>query len=334
MNLKPIVSVVMPIYNSEDYLDEAISSILNQTFTNFELLAINDASTDSSLDIIMKYAKKDERVVLINNKENIGFVKNLNNGIKQARGIYIARMDSDDISTSNRFELQVEFLNNNTEIGIVGSWVKELGTNKKFKYPLEHEEICKYLIYGSPFGHPAVMFRKDVIIDNDLFYNEEFKVAQDYELWSRILEVTKGANIPEELLLWRKHEKSRSETNKTLKFNNSLMIGLKSYRKFNNDLNGEKHIKKLFVIPKEKNYLDIEKTVDYISKINDNCDLSNDKYLFNKISKKVYIYCRNNVHLGPRVYTLFNKSKWSKAKISSLSKFKFLILSLIKSIIF
>lgn len=331
---KPLVSVIMPIYNSEGFLDEAILSILNQTFTDFELIAIDDSSTDSSLSIIKKYMENDSRINLIENNINIGFVKNLNRAINIAKGKYIARMDSDDISDPTRFIKQVEFLNSHPSIGIVGSWVNELGTKKVFKYPLAHNELYKYLIYGSPFGHPAVMIRRSVLTDNNIFYNENYKVAQDYELWSRLLNVTKGANIPEVLLLWRKHKQQRSETNKGLKFQNSIKISLNIYRKFYcNDKIGESYLEKLFINPKEKNIYEVFNTIDYLDSINKDCDPEANIYLYKKISKKIYIYCRNNVQLGYKVYKYYIKSKWNDKNASNrLSKLKFLALSIYYSI--
>ena len=116
----PLISVLMPVYNSEKYVAEAIESILCQTYKDFEFIIINDASTDSSLKIIAKYAKQDKRIKLINNKKNVKISASLNKGLSIAKGKYIARMDSDDISLPSRFELQTKFLADNPAVGIVG----------------------------------------------------------------------------------------------------------------------------------------------------------------------------------------------------------------------
>jgi len=114
------VSIVMSVYNAQKYLDEAIESILNQTYSNFEFIIINDGSTDKSLEIIENYAKKDSRIIVIN-RENKGLIYSLNEGIRKANGKYIARMDADDISLPQRLEKQVEFMEKNKNIGICGT---------------------------------------------------------------------------------------------------------------------------------------------------------------------------------------------------------------------
>lgn len=326
----PLISVILPIYNSEQYLKEAMNSILNQTFTDFELLAINDASTDSSLKIIKSFANKDKRVIIINNQSNIGLVKNLNIAIGLANGKYIARMDSDDNSDITRFEKQINFMESNPEIGIVGAWISEMGSNKKWHYPLEHDEIYKYLIYGSPFSHPVVMIRRSVFIDHHIRYSEDFKVGQDYELWSRLLKVTKAANLPQELLKWRKHKNQNTQKYRDLNFKNSSMVSGKILDEiYPDDINYKNHINKLFSLPREERINNLKESIECISKMNINCTPQVEKYLYKKISKKLYIYCRKNVHLGIMSFILFYNSKWGNDKnIRIWSQLKFILLGL------
>lgn len=205
-----LISVVMSVYNAEKYLAEAIESILTQTYTNFEFIIINDGSTDSSLEIIQNYMKKDERIVLIS-RENKGLPFSLNEGIEKAKGKYIARMDADDISLPTRFEDQLSFMNNNLDIGICGTWIEVFGENTKtkiLKHSLEHNEMKTRLLFSVCFAHPTVMIRKEILDENSLKYNLNYVNAQDYELWSNISEVTKMANIPKVLLKYRVSENS------------------------------------------------------------------------------------------------------------------------------
>lgn len=330
----PLISVVMPIYNSESYLDEAISSITNQSFRNFELLAINDASSDNSLSIIKKHAKNDSRIIIINNDKNIGFVKSLNIGIDAAKGKYIARMDSDDKSAKDRFSKQVEILEKRNEIGVVGSWVIEMGSKKVFKYPIKHTGIYKFLLVGSPFGHPAAMIRKSVLDENKIYYNPQYTVAQDYELWSRILEVTKGYNIPEGLLYWRKHENQRSETKKIEKFENTFKISQRIFNTRFPDLKMKtEYLKNILLRKKERSIEDLNNSIEFFDKITDDVSRKEDIYLYNKFARKVYLYLRNNVDLGYSAYKILKKSKWKFiTKENRFSEIKFLILSLLHSI--
>jgi len=124
MKDEPLISVVMPVYNTEKFVAEAIESILAQTFTDFEIIIIDDCSTDKSWQIIQDFSEKDQRIVTIQNSENQGLARSLNKGLKIAKGQFIARMDADDISMPQRFEIQLDFLKNHPDVGVVGSTVK------------------------------------------------------------------------------------------------------------------------------------------------------------------------------------------------------------------
>lgn len=203
---KTRATVLMPVYNGEKFLGEAIDSILGQTYTDFEFLIIDDGSTDQSRNIVLSY--NDNRIELICNSENLGLEKTLNKGIKQAKGEYIARMDCDDISLPQRLQKQIDFMDANPQISVCGSWVKTFGnSNKVWKYPLNHEEICCWLLFFTAFAHPAVIFRKELFLDNKLLYDErqQFERAEDYELWVRISQKHKLANLDTVLLKYRLH---------------------------------------------------------------------------------------------------------------------------------
>ncbi len=203
--MTPLVSVVMSVYNGEEYLSDAIESILSQTMEELELIIIDDGSSDASLELIKGYKRQDARIVLIS-RENRGLIASLNEGIGQARGKYIARMDADDISLSERLQVQVDFMEQNPNIGLSGTWIEafdESGTKVIGRYSVDHPMLRCELLFSSPFAHPSVMMRSELLRDNGLSYDKAYVDAEDYELWYRCAKVTRLANIPQVLLRYR-----------------------------------------------------------------------------------------------------------------------------------
>ncbi len=199
-----------------------MESVLGQTFGDFELIVINDGSTDGSLEIIKAF--KDGRIKLYNNEKNEGLIFALNKGIELAQGKYIARMDADDICMPERMEEQVKFMEKNPEIGVLGTWTITISGNKKYvgKYYAKPEEIRAHLLFNTALAHPSVMIRKEVL--SGLRYDENFKHAEDYDLWARMADTAKFANLPEFLLIHRKHEASVSSTYSDIQLNNAKII--------------------------------------------------------------------------------------------------------------
>ena len=200
----PVISVILPVYNGQVYLRESINSILNQTFTNFELIIINDGSKDQSEKIIKSY--KDIRIKHIS-RPNKGLPITLNEGISLANGKYIARQDQDDISKSDRFEKQVKFLMHNDEYYYVGTNAIEIDENgceiRHKSMNTNWEIIVKYLPITPQFIHPSVMFRRE-FFDICGLYNVNYYDNEDMELWFRsVLFNLKGTNLTENLLLYR-----------------------------------------------------------------------------------------------------------------------------------
>ncbi len=198
----PKVTVLMSVYNGEKYLREAIDSILNQTFKDFESIIINDGSTDSSREIILSY--NDPRIRLIDNEKNTGLTHSLNKGLQLAKGEYIARQDADDISLPERLERMTDFLDKNKDVELLGSsFINIDEKGKELSVSLlntDDKEIKNMLLSGNHFGFE--MFRKRVM-EKVGFYREEFRYAQDYDLALRIAEVSKVANIKEPLYKYR-----------------------------------------------------------------------------------------------------------------------------------
>lgn len=188
MNINPTISVVMPVYNAEQYLDQAIQSILGQTFTDFEFIIINDGSSDSSLEILRKYEKKDKRILIID-KKNCGIVEALNDGLSIAKGNFIARMDSDDIAYTNRFEEQIKVFENVPEIDLVytgTTLIDKYGDLVCDSWRPNLEKTLLNLEINTFIPHPTVMFKKDMIL-NLGGYTKKRPNAEDLDLWLRML---------------------------------------------------------------------------------------------------------------------------------------------------
>lgn len=203
LNNPPLISVIMPVYNESLYIKDAIKSILNQSYQDFELLIIDDASTDNTVDIINQF--NDGRIILIQKEKNTGYTDSLNLGIEKSAGRYIARMDGDDICHEDRFNVQLEFLENNLDYILCGSQYKRIDGQTSFMLPVENDEIKALLLRGNQFIHPSVMIRKSVLIENKIRYNKEREPAEDYDLWVRLMPYGKFKNLKEPHISYRIH---------------------------------------------------------------------------------------------------------------------------------
>jgi len=199
---KPLVSVVMPVYNAAAYVAQAVKSILNQTYTHFELIIVDDGSTDSSCQIIEQFT--DKRIKFIRFEQNQGIVAALNKGLALAQGKYIARMDADDISFEHRFDLQVKFLEAHDDVGVLGTQHQGLGKRAR-KLPLHHNDLCWFMMNASPFVHPSVMIRASVLKQHHIAYRKEFEYAEDLAMWMELSNKTTLANLKEVCIAYRYH---------------------------------------------------------------------------------------------------------------------------------
>lgn len=211
-----MISVVMPAYNAEKYIGEAIESILNQTYTNFEFIIINDGSTDRTKEIIKSY--NDSRIVYLENEKNSGIVVTLNKGLDYANGDYIARMDADDIALPERFMKQINYMEKNKDVGVLGTGIIIFGEGideKLYPFASNYKQAKADLFFNSSLAHPTVMIRKTVLTEYKLVYEEEYNGLEDFVLWWRIAQVAKVNSLKEPLLYYRKHvsqiTKTRSE---------------------------------------------------------------------------------------------------------------------------
>ena len=238
---EPLVSVVMSVFNGEKYLHEAINSILQQTFTDFEFIIVDDGSTDSTCRIIQSY--NDSRIFLIS-RANKGLVASLNEAILSAKGIYIGRQDADDVSHSARLQTEVFFLRNNPKYVAVGSWFEEFNEGSPLRInrtPVTDSLVRLRLVWGTCFGHGSVMFVRQAAIDAGL-YRQAMWPAEDYDLWTRLSSFGALANIPRVLYRYRLHKESISEKNSSKQRQLAKEISLSYALKFRrNDLGSIHH---------------------------------------------------------------------------------------------
>lgn len=226
---QPLVSVLMPCYNVEKYVEESMNSILNQTYTNLEIIAINDCSQDRTGEILQRMAQKDKRIKVIDNEQNLRLIKTLNKGISLCNGEYIARMDSDDIALPARIEKEVAFLKKNKDHDIVSTlfyaFRSENPSKRDFHHsPLYDRELRAYMLFKSGICHPACMIRKRIFTELGLKFETEYLHVEDYALWSEAIYKTKLANIGEPLLLYRVHKNQVSSLNENLQLENKKKV--------------------------------------------------------------------------------------------------------------
>lgn len=204
------VSVIMPVYNGQRYVGAAIDSVLAQSFSDFELIVINDGSTDASEAIICSYT--DPRVRYIRNENNVGLANVRNIGINLVEGDYIAWLDCDDVSHPDRLSKQVALLEKCPDIGVCGTWVKTLGFAEEqiWRYPTDPNFLRSRMLFDDPLATSSVMMRTECVRAKGLKFDLNYPPAEDYELWERISREWKVTNIPEVLTEYRIHNAQTS----------------------------------------------------------------------------------------------------------------------------
>lgn len=205
VNSQILVSVLMPVYNAETHLREAIDSILKQTYQHLEFVIVNDGSTDGSEDIILSY--KDPRIRLLVNPENKGLIYSLNYGIAACKGTYIARMDADDTCLPERLAEQLAFMEQHLEIGVCGCDYTQFSASgeQSFRALSVHDEILSQMIFNSSVVHPSLMLRRSVLQNFDPVFNPGYHHSEDYELWSRLILHTRFSAVHRVLFRYRIH---------------------------------------------------------------------------------------------------------------------------------
>ena len=231
MDKHPRVSVLMPVYNGERYLREAVESILNQTYTDLEFIVIDDGSTDSSAAILESYT--DPRIRVVHNHTNLRLVATLNKGLDLAQGELVARMDCDDVSLPERLERQLAFMEAHPEVGVLGTACQHIDDSGRpgvtWPNPAQHSLIRWHLCFACSMIHPTVMMRKHTIQElggygSEAIHGREKYGAEDYDLWRRASRVTQLANLPEVLLYLRKHESNVTRIYQAGNLENAIKI--------------------------------------------------------------------------------------------------------------
>ena len=336
LNKSPLVTVLMPVFNAGVYLEEAINSILKQTFTDFEFLIINDGSTDNSLEIIKSF--DDKRINLINNEANLKLIKCLNLGLQKSKGEFIVRMDADDISLPTRIEKQINFLISNPEYGLLGSWFEDFGDNIKnqlVKYSSDDATIRIKHLYQTQISHPTAVIKKEIIDKYSLQFDSAQVHGEDYDFWVRMSQYCKMSNFPE--LLVRKRDHPKNITNHYSKSMSETCTKVKQlqFRKMGVELNqAETDLYTRFADPEwhfsEAELNILEEMLDNIIRANDLSAFVPVNEFRSYISEKWFHLCYHNNRIKNQGFNGFHRAPFSKYfNLNTVSKLKFRIKSAI-----
>lgn len=316
-NKTPRVSVVMPVFNVAPYIKEAVDSILNQTYSDFELIIIDDCSTDNTRDIIFTYS--DPRIILIECDQKNGIANNLNIAIDKAKGEFIARMDGDDISLPTRIHDQVKFLDENPSISLCSCALKMFGNDDKvWIRDVDFEDVKISMLFHSPILHATSVFRKNDFICNNLIYNQNTFPAEDYDLWSRAVLKCEIVNIPKVLYYYRIHgtQTTHSELNRVevvRKIRVNYLVNVFTYL----SLTDAEFFIETFIDGKGFNSSNIDKIEALIKKV---INLNDEKHFFNR-KKLKHKFKR---HLQNQLFKLLMHSKYDfMSMLTLLPKLRF-----------
>lgn len=222
-----LVTVLMTVYNRLS-VKNTIESILGQTFKDFTLLIVDNASTDGTYELLLDYQKKDDRIEVVRNDRNRGQTYSLHKGMELAKGKYIARIDADDLMHKERLVKQVEFLEKNEDYGVCGSWVQFITDDDKLAFVIKTttSDLGLRTMQRVACGiyHPAVMMRKRVLEQNGIHYDPNIAMAEDYDMWRQILQCSKGINLPEVLTYYRRGDSNDSEKHRTVTHREDFMV--------------------------------------------------------------------------------------------------------------
>ncbi len=327
----PMISVVMSVYNGEKYIREAIDSILNQTYSDFELIILDDGSTDQTEDIIKGYT--DKRIRYTKNPGNLGLADSLNRGLELSLGKYIARMDSDDIALIDRFQKQVDYLEKHPEVILLGGQSELLNNGtvirNEFHAPIEDEEIRLMILYHNPFLHPTVMMRGEVVRKKTLRYQNRY--VDDYDLWVRMLPYGKVHNLEDKVLKYRVHDNNFSVVNK-----NTHIDGAEQKLR-------EKYIDSLDLSDSEKKLLNgafrneismkdnIDDLADVLLKYSESVGAEPEKKCITyHLTKILFGFVIKNAREGLGLYSKWKKQKKCFTDISDKEKNRFFLKCLFK----
>ena len=223
----PRVSVLMPVRNGAETLGEAIESIRRQTLPDWELIVVDDGSEDGTADLVRKAARQDPRVRLFR-QPPLGLVAALNRAVAEACGELLARLDADDRARPDRLLRQVSHMDRHPEVGVLGGAVQRFGAKRGiWRFPTPNDRLKATLIFGTPFAHPAVIFRAEVMRTSGGGYREEFRAAEDLDLWERLAGSVNFANLPDVVIDYRVHSGQVTAQHRTAMMKNGAKVRLR-----------------------------------------------------------------------------------------------------------
>ncbi len=244
MTVNPLISVIMSVFDTpDDWLIQSIESILQQTYKNFEFIIVDDCCKESNKRILKKFEASDGRIVLLKNERNLGLTKSLNVALTVSRGSFIARIDSDDLALPNRLEWQLRCFERNKNLVICGTnaWMLKKNQKMPFDVPQGSSRLLKCMLcWRDVFVHPSVMINARVMKKNNLFYDENFRAAQDYELWCRLSKFGDVMNLSDRLCVYRVHDNQISSKSLTLQNLNRDAIVLNNIKSLGIDCSEER----------------------------------------------------------------------------------------------
>ncbi|BBB24807.1 glycosyltransferase family 2 protein [Amphritea japonica] len=246
----PLVSVIIPVYNGEKYLLESLESVLHQTYPNIEIIVVDDCSTDNGAGLIA--ALDADNIIVLRNDTNSGVSASRNKAIRSAKGKYIAFMDADDVSLPHRIECQVNFLEDNSEFGLLSSayqtFEEDLLSGKKSlkQLPCNPDEIAAQLLFQCVICCPAAMLRGSLVQEHELYFDESLSMCEDWDLWYRVSQVSRVSNVEDVLVYYRKHS-NNSSRKRTEMYRSKIRLIQRSFRDYGGCVdslfNGDLYIK-------------------------------------------------------------------------------------------
>lgn len=314
-NYKVEISVVMSVYNGEAYLSEAIDSILQQSFTDFEFIILNDGSTDDTEKIILSY--KDNRIVYIDIGFNVGLVESLNRGLQYSKGKYIARMDADDIAMKDRFKYQVEAFTKNPNAVVVGTdyyAFNEKGT-KRNRNINDSDYLKTLLLFGPSFCHPSTMI-KNIFKAKKIQYDRNYVHVEDYELWTDLVSYGEFVNVNVPLLKYRSHDNQISHVKRMEQLRKCADIRKHylnhlGFKYTEEQFKTHNFISDNYFIDSKQELMAIQAWLFHLIKQNHLLNVYN-KRSFNKCINKMWLDSCGNSNLGLYAFKAYFQSKISK----------------------
>lgn len=281
-------SVLMPVFNGEKHLKDAIDSILNQSFKDYEFIIINDGSTDSSEEIILSY--KDSRIKYVENTHNLKLIKTLNKGLNLCQGEYIARMDADDIALPTKLEEQISYLEAHPEMIVCGTQIERFGSKRRPKNKVSwikenNDEIKAQLFMSNCFAHPSVVIRASVLRESNIKYNADYIHVEDYKMWIDLAEFGDFHNIPKSLLRYRLTDDQISTKFQTIQARHVHKIRCKLINQFLSSFD------RGFELPDEISISSIKKVKDLERQFGNNENI----YKFSTILTVLYLSIKPNL---------------------------------------